>query len=98
MTVTISEPSSDVRCPVCGGLFKFRNIAGYVYILSNSGMPGLLKIGRTTRSVGDRVAELNSATGVPAPFAVEAWFESADPQSHETDDELPTPHQRRDKT
>ncbi len=48
-------------------------------------MPGLLKIGQTTRSVGDRVAELNSATGVPAPFTVEAWFESPDPQFHETE-------------
>jgi hypothetical protein len=45
-------------------------------------MPRLLKIGHATRSVGDGVAELNSASGVPAPFAVEAWFESADPQSH----------------
>ena len=85
MTVTISGQSSEVSCPVCRGPFRVRHIGGYLYILSNSAMPGLLKIGQTTRSVRDRVAELNSATGVPAPFAIEAWFESAEPQSHESE-------------
>jgi len=46
-------------------------------------MPGLLKIGLTTRTVPDRVAELSAATGVPSAFAVEAYFESSDPQGHE---------------
>lgn len=40
---------------------------GYVYILTNPSMPGLVKIGKTSRSVGTRVRELNS-TGVPMPF------------------------------
>ena len=39
--------------------------------------------GLTTRSVSDRIAELNSATGVPSPFKVEAYFESSDPPAHE---------------
>jgi T5orf172 domain-containing protein len=56
---------------------------GYLYILSNPAMPGLLKIGLTTRTVPDRVAELSAATGVPSAFAVEAYFESSDPQEHE---------------
>jgi hypothetical protein len=47
-------------------------------------MPGLLKIGLTTRSVPDRVAELSATTGDPAAFRIEAYFESSDPQSHET--------------
>jgi hypothetical protein len=85
VTVTISESQPAVTCPECMVSFKTRNIVGYLYILSNSEMPGLLKIGQTTRTVADRVVELNSATGVPAPFTVEAWFESADPQSHETE-------------
>jgi hypothetical protein len=47
---------------------------GYVYILSNSAMPGLLKIGFTTREdVRERVVELSSATGVPSPFEVEYY-------------------------
>lgn len=43
---------------------------GYVYILSNPSMPGLVKIGRTTRSVEGRANELYQ-TGVPEPFKVE---------------------------
>lgn len=43
---------------------------GYVYILSNPRMPGLLKIGKTVRSVEGRANELFQ-TGVPAPFKVE---------------------------
>jgi hypothetical protein len=56
---------------------------GYLYILSNPAMPGLLKIGLTTRTVPDRVAELSAATGVPSAFLIEAYFESSDPQEHE---------------
>ncbi|MDP8207114.1 MAG: GIY-YIG nuclease family protein [Candidatus Electryonea clarkiae] len=41
---------------------------GYVYILKNESMPGLLKIGITTRSPEQRIGELSSATGVPTPF------------------------------
>lgn len=43
---------------------------GYVYILSNPMMPGLVKIGKTTREVNARAVELYQ-TGVPAPFKVE---------------------------
>lgn len=43
---------------------------GYVYILSNQKMPGLVKIGKTTRDVNSRASELFQ-TGVPAPFKVE---------------------------
>jgi hypothetical protein len=54
--------------------------AGYVYVLVNSSMPGLLKVGKTTRSVAERCAELTSATGVPTPFVVafEQLFEDCD--------------------
>jgi hypothetical protein len=41
---------------------------GYVYLLINHAMPGLVKVGLTNRSPGERVAELSSATGVPTPF------------------------------
>ncbi|MEO9739549.1 MAG: GIY-YIG nuclease family protein, partial [Lentilitoribacter sp.] len=43
---------------------------GYVYVLSNPSMPGLVKIGRTTRNVEQRAAELWQ-TGVPTPFVVD---------------------------
>lgn len=44
--------------------------AGYVYILTNPALPGLLKIGKTTRTPQLRAAELSKPTGVPRPFEV----------------------------
>jgi hypothetical protein len=58
-------------------------ICGYVYVLSNPAMPGLVKIGQTTRSMRSRVNELSLATGVPKPFVVEAYYLSDDPQADE---------------
>jgi hypothetical protein len=48
-----------------------------VYILSNSSMPGLIKIGRTNRSVEDRLKELNN-TSLPTEFFVEHTIETSD--------------------
>ena len=42
--------------------------SGYVYLLINRSMPGLVKVGRTTRPPAERLGELSSATGVPTPF------------------------------
>src|SRR4051812_36035783 len=44
---------------------------GFIYILSNPAMPGLVKIGFTTGRVADRVADIGAATGVPAQFKIE---------------------------
>ena len=49
-------------------LMNKQEIKGLVYVLTNSAMPGLVKIGMTTRSNMDiRMKELYS-TGVPVPF------------------------------
>lgn len=45
---------------------------GYVYVLSNASMPGLVKIGSTDRSPAERAAELSAVTAVPTPFLVES--------------------------
>lgn len=45
---------------------------GWVYVLTNEAMPGLVKIGFTTRTPKERAAELSSSSGVPLPFVV-AW-------------------------
>jgi hypothetical protein len=42
----------------------------FIYVLENALMPGLVKIGRTERSVSERVGELSSHTGVPISFTV----------------------------
>lgn len=44
---------------------------GYIYILSNPYMPGVVKIGRTEGDPNERISELSSATGVPASFVLE---------------------------
>lgn len=47
---------------------------GYVYILTNKAMPGLIKIGQTARTVQERVDELYT-TGVPIAFDIAHEFE-----------------------
>jgi hypothetical protein len=49
----------------------------YVYILSNISMPGLIKIGRTNRSVDERLKELNN-TSLPTQFIVEHIIKTSD--------------------
>jgi hypothetical protein len=44
--------------------------SGYLYVLVNPAMPGLIKIGRTSRQPATRVSELSGATGVPVPFVL----------------------------
>jgi hypothetical protein len=53
---------------------------GYLYVLVNSSMPGLVKVGKTNRSPTDRAGELSGVTGVPTPFVVafEQFFEHCD--------------------
>lgn len=51
---------------------------GYVYILTNEAMPGLVKIGKTTRDPGVRAKEISDATGVPIPFRVYDFFSCPD--------------------
>lgn len=43
---------------------------GYVYVLANSSMPELIKVGKTQRSPSERAKELSSSTATPTPFIV----------------------------
>ena len=43
---------------------------GWVYVLVNSSLPRLVKVGCTTRSSAARAMEISAATGVPTPFVV----------------------------
>jgi hypothetical protein len=51
---------------------------GFVYLLSNPSMPGMVKIGRTIRDPAKRAAELTSSSGVPTPFHLEGYVLSPD--------------------
>lgn len=50
---------------------------GFVYILQNASMPGMVKIGKTTRTADQRCQELYM-TGVPLPFSVACCVASPD--------------------
>ncbi|MEI7606176.1 MAG: GIY-YIG nuclease family protein [Rhodospirillaceae bacterium] len=56
---------------------------GWVYLLLNERMPGLVKIGCTRKHYQARCDELSNATGVPSPFFVLAAFPSKTPEDHE---------------
>lgn len=43
----------------------------WVYVLTNTSMPGLCKIGFTKNKPSERVKQINSATGVAVDFVVE---------------------------
>jgi hypothetical protein len=65
------------------------NDSGFIYVLINVSMDGLVKIGKTQRDPEKRAIELSSATGVPTPFIVafEAFFivslrQACLPQAH----------------
>ena len=51
---------------------------GIVYVITNSAMPGYVKIGRTDRTIQERLRDLDQ-TNIPVPFqCVAAWeFEDA---------------------
>lgn len=51
---------------------------GWVYVLTNSSMPGLVKIGRTTRMPQERSFELSGAAGVATPFELVFQLEFPD--------------------
>ncbi|WP_410875123.1 GIY-YIG nuclease family protein [Nocardia sp. A7] len=55
---------------------------GFVYVLTNSRMPGLVKIGKTDRLIGDRARELFT-TGVPVAFDVEFGLTTSHPKDVE---------------
>ena len=53
--------------------------AGWVYILSTRRERDLLKIGMTTRTVEERVREINGSTGVAVPYGVRRCWRVSGP-------------------
>jgi cold shock CspA family protein len=58
---------------------------GWVYILSTRESPNILKIGMTSRSVSQRVKEINSATGILHPLSARAVYRVRNPQAAESE-------------
>lgn len=61
-----------------------RESFGFLYVMSNEHIPGLLKIGQSERHPRVRAAELSSHSGVPAEFIVEYWIEVIDRRAAES--------------
>ncbi|WP_110599785.1 GIY-YIG nuclease family protein [Salinicola lusitanus] len=57
---------------------------GFVYVLYSPSMPGVYKVGMTTRSPNQRAQELSRATGVPEDYEVVFYAEFARPSEHES--------------
>jgi len=41
---------------------------GIIYVLTNDAMPGYVKVGKTSSSLEQRIAELSRSTSIPLPF------------------------------
>ena len=52
---------------------------GFVYVLTNTSMPGLIKLGFTTQSPPKRAEQLSHETPVPTPFKVACYWRVKDP-------------------
>lgn len=59
--------------------------AGYVYVLANPAMPGLLKIGRTSDNPEGRARELSGTTAAAQPFSVVYYRHFSDCVAAEVD-------------
>lgn len=56
---------------------------GFIYMLDNPSMPGLVKIGFTHKHPLARMEELTKATSCPSPFRMLAYFDTATPREVE---------------
>ena len=83
VTLGVEPVALHPRCPSCGhSLFSwYRLRASCKFSRIHACQASTNRV--QDESVIDRVAELNSATGVPSPFVIEAYFGTADPQGHE---------------
>ena len=69
---------------------------GYLYVLVNPSMDGMVKVGKTTRNPALRAQELSSVTGVPTPFLLvfERFFADCDKAEQLVHDALEARGQR----
>ena len=52
---------------------------GFIYVMQSPHMPGLYKVGMTTRAPHERAKELSQSTSCPSPFEVLYYAEVCDP-------------------
>jgi DNA-directed RNA polymerase subunit RPC12/RpoP len=64
-----------VECTYCGSLlFELNKIDGFIYVMSNSSLKEMFKIGFTSKYPKLREDQLSSSTSIPTPFNLELVF------------------------
>lgn len=59
--------------------------SGFVYVLRNKCLPGLVKIGMTTATPQERARQLSYSTSIPEPFELVAAFQCKNPKECEAE-------------
>jgi hypothetical protein len=80
-TITFVDPEIDEisEDPVEAIIHKKDGpVSGHIYIAKNEGMPGILKIGMTTKSVHERLSQLSKSTSAPFDFRLVESFHCED--------------------
>lgn len=70
ITCSLSAMKLAILCILRIQELDVMKIRGWIYVLSNKAMPGLLKIGYSTKDPSLRIDDLNT-TGLPHPFILE---------------------------
>lgn len=83
ITCLIDYLAAGTLVPASPAIASVRERGGFIYALSNSAMPGVLKIGMTRRLPEDSAEELSRSTSAPAAFEVAHAVEVIDPISAE---------------
>ena len=69
-----ATPQAAVKCALRS---RREDSRGFIYVMTNPSMPGLVKIGTTTVSPQDRAKQISQNSGVPTPFIVASEYRSA---------------------
>jgi hypothetical protein len=80
-TLTEEEDGWDKVNYYCRNWYSYEK--GFVYVLVNDSMPGILKIGFTSKSPYERLKELNSSTGVLVPYTLAYLYNCVNPYNLE---------------
>ena len=82
VSILVNDGAPQGECQECGEApFAFKRLEGIIHVVSNPNQRGV-KIGRTTKSVHDRIKQLNS-TGVAGSFEPIAIFPSKNTKKDE---------------
>lgn len=84
--VVFSESKKTIADNGDSGCVRVSKVSsGFVYVARNASIPGVLKIGMTTRGVEERLRELGQSSSIPSPFELVGSFRCDDVSQAEAD-------------